>query len=413
MAGLLITPAIVAQAGATEASETPTPFNVVASVTAEGLLNSFKAVNEESGAQTIQIERNRYNTMSEEEKALLSDTDKNLIDSKLTYLEDYIEFTKKANSLQEDIGKLTSSNKNLIAKTNAAQTAYDELLKDIPAASQQLSSVAAQAGEHAGNFLSTLKYYGGNGTDTFVSEQAVENLKTNKEVVEQLEEFIANAITPIQTASKTESVDKDTYENVVENAHTILSEIEISNPSLKNILIIQIVENSISVEQYIKNAETNITKAESVENKINDIKLNPPTATTFNSKITSIINEYEKLSTLQQQLVENYGDLESYINALQVLNGITQLTKLKANSEELRTELPTIEAKYENLNTIEKTFVTNYSKLLDMQEAIEKVQKVEVEILKINTATFEEKARSLRMRVKLIMAYPRLIANIY
>ncbi|MEK4079003.1 hypothetical protein [Solibacillus sp. FSL K6-1126] len=396
MAGLLITPAIIAQAGEAEASETPTPFNVVASVTAEGLLNSFKAVNEESGAQTIQIERNRYNTMSDEEKALLSDANKNLIDSKLTYLEDYIEFTKKAISLQDDIVKLTPSNKNLIAETNAVQTVYDELLKDIPAASQQLSLAAVQAGELAGSFLSTLKYYGGNGTDEFVnkfvSEQSVKKLKTNKEVVEQLEEFILNAISPIQTASKTESVDKDIYENVVENARTMLSEMEISNPSLKNILIIQIVENSIGVEQFIKNAETNIMKAESVENKINDIKLNPPTATTFNSKITTIINEYEKLSTLQQQLVENYSDLESYINALQVLNEITQLTKLKANSEELRTKLPTIEAKYENLNTIEKTFVTNYNKLLDMQEAIEKVQKVEVEILKINTATFKEKS---------------------
>lgn len=396
MAGLLITPAIVAQAGEAEASETPTPFNVVASVTAEGLLNSFKAVNEESGAQTIQIERNRYNTMSDEEKALLSDADKNLIDSKLTYLEDYIEFTKKAISLQNDIVKLTPSNKNLIAETNAVQTVYDELLKDIPAASQQLSLAAAQAGELAGSFISTLKYYGGNGTDEFVnkfvSEQSVKKLKTNKEVVEQLEEFILNAISPIQTASKTESVDKDIYENVVENARTMLSEMDISNPSLKNILIIQNVENGIGVEQFIKNAETNIMKAESVENKINDIKLNPPTATTFNSKITTIINEYEKLSTLQQQLVENYSDLESYINALQVLNEITQLTKLKANSEELRTKLRTIEAKYENLNTIEKTFVTNYNKLLDMQEAIEKVQKVEVEILKINTATFKEKS---------------------
>lgn len=392
MAGLLITPAIVAQAGEAAANEIPTPFNAVAAVTAEDLLNSFKAVNEESIEQTVQIERNRYNTMSDEEKSLLSDVERNLIESKLTYLEDFIGFTKKAIILQKEIDKLTPTNKNLIAETKAALDAYDELLIDLSRSSLQLSSAADQAGEQAGNFLSTLKYYGGNVTDLvniFVSEEAVDDLEANKEIVEQLADFIANTITPIQNAIKTESIDKDTYEDVVKDARTILNELAISNPTLKNTLIVQIVENGVNVEQFIKNAETDIAKAESVENKINDIKLNPPTPTTFNTKVTALINEFEKLSLLQQQLVENYGELESYKNALQVLNEITQLTKIKADSEELRTKLLIINEKYNTLNTIEKTYVTNYNKLLDIEEAIEVVEKVEEEILKINTATYE------------------------
>lgn len=394
MAGLLITPAIVAQAGEVEASETPTPFNVVASVTAEGLLNSFKAVNEESSAQTIQIERNRYNAMSEEEKALLTVADQHLIESKLTYLEEYIEFTKKAVTLKTEIGKLTPSNKNLIAETNAAQTAFDELINALPSASQALSTSAEQAGEHAGNFLSTLIYYGETEADDFVNkfltQDAVQNLKSNKEIVDQLNEFIKAAILPVQIAVKAEPIDNDTYVNAVENARNMFS--DMTDTTLKNILKVQIVENNVSIEQFIKNAETNILKAKSVENKINDIQLNPPTATTFNSKITAIISEYEKLSPLQQGLVGNYDDLESYKKALQVLNQITKLTKLATNSEELRTEIQAAITDYEELNTIEKTFVVNYDKLLEMQAAIEKAQNVEIDILKIDSASYKEKS---------------------
>src|SRR5690606_36975880 len=112
MAGLLITPAIVAQAGEVEASETPTPFNVVASVTAEGLLNSFKAANEESASATLTQERTIYNTYKDDETfadIML------LINAKLTYLEKYMQLKQEAAQVKSLISKLSNTNKNLVA----------------------------------------------------------------------------------------------------------------------------------------------------------------------------------------------------------------------------------------------------------------------------------------------------------
>ncbi|MGN7479362.1 hypothetical protein ACTHOQ_16095 [Solibacillus silvestris] len=388
MAGLLITPAIVAQAGEVQASETPAPFSTVAALTAEELLNSFKAAHEESSAQTIAVERNKYNTMSEAEKALLTEPLLSLINAKITYLESCAELTKNPDALKNAIGKLTTSNKNLIAETNAAQAMYDQLKNDLTAASGVLGSAAALAGNPATDFLSTLKYYGGDGPENFikkfVAEDSLKKLEDNKDIVVKLEEFIKEAITPVQAAEQSQPVVKDSYAAAVENARDMFKEIEIADTAFKNILKIQIVENETGIEQFIKNAEANIAKAKSVEDKITDIKQNPPTGTTFNTKVTAILSEYDKLNEFQQALVPNYGDMESYKKTLQVVNDITQLAKYAANSEEFRNNLPTVETTYNGLGTDEKTLVTNADKLLEMRAAHDKAIAIEAQISAIS-----------------------------
>lgn len=406
MAGLLITPAIVAQTGEVQASETSTPFNVVASITAEGLLNSFKESNEglpseniEQIEQVIKAERTKFNTMSDNERTILGDSNVKLIDSKIKYLEGYIVARKDAVSLSNLVGKLTTTNKNLVADTNQALVELQDLKDKFSELSIDLSTAASGAGITSTDFLSTLKYYDGNGEDKFieqfVTQELIGKLDDKKEDVEKIDTFIKDSITPIIIASQANIIIKDTYVSAVEVARKAFSEIP-DTDIFKETLKIQIVKDTVGIEQFIKDAELDITKAKSVEDKIEDIKVNPPTSTTFNSKVTAIVTEYGKLSDLQKALVTNYDAMESYNKALNIVTDITKLTKLTPNSEKFREDIHTIWESYVKLNTIEKTFVTNALKLEEMKSAVDNATGVEAQITGINIANAGMKVAEAR-----------------
>ncbi|WP_339215218.1 hypothetical protein [Solibacillus sp. FSL W8-0372] len=399
MAGLLITPAIVAQAGEVQASETSTPFNVVASITAEELLNSFKVANEglpsdniEQIEQGIKVERTKFNTMSDDERTILGDSNVKLIDTKIKYLEGFIEARKDAVSLSNLVGKLTTKNKNLVSDTNQALVELQDLKDKLNKLSTDLSTAASEAVLTSTDFLSTLKYYDGNGEgkfiEQFVTRELIEKLDDKKEDVEKIDSFMKDSITPIIIASQANIIIKDTYVSAVEIARKAFSEIP-DTEIFKETLKIQIVKDTVGIEQFIKDAELDITKAKSVEDKIEAIKVNPPTATTFNSKVTAIVTEYEKLSALQKALVTNYEDMESYNNALKIVTEITRLSKLASNSDILRLDLPNVVKVYEELSTVEKDFITNADKIIEMQTSIEKAIAVEGKItaIKVENAT--------------------------
>ena len=416
MAGLLITPAIVAQAGEVQASETSTPFNVVASITAEALLNSFKESNEglpsdniEQIEQGIKGERTKFNTMSEHERTILGDSNVKLIDTKIKYLEGFIEARKDAESLSNLVGRLTTKNKNLVSDINKALVELQDLKDKLNKLSTDLSTAASGAGITSTDFLSTLKYYDGNGEDKFikqfVTQELIDKLDDKKEDVEKIDTFIKDLITPILIASQANNIIKDTYESAVEVARKAFSDIQDTDILFIEILKIQIVKDTVGIEQFIMDAELDITKAKSVEDKIEDIKVNPPTATTFNSKVTAIVTEYGKLSDLQKALVTNYDAMESYNKALNIVTETTKLTKLTPNSEKFREDIHTIWDSYVKLNTIEKTFVTNALILEEMKSAVDSAIGVEAQITGINSANAAEKVAEARK------AYNDLLVN--
>lgn len=105
---------------------------------------------------------------------------------------------------------------------------------------------------------------------------------------------------------------------------------------MKNLLKIQLVENNTGLEQLIKNAESDIKKAQSVEDKIKNLVENPPTATTFNSKVNTLVTEYGQLKEVQKKLVTNADELKPYENVLTVVNEIIRISKLSVYTEEYR-----------------------------------------------------------------------------
>ena len=383
-AGFLITPAIVAQAGEVQASESAA--NLFAAVTAEDLLNSFKNVNEESSVTDINTAKTKLSSIPQGEKDILGTDNLALIQAKLNYLTAYIELKADATELKAAINKLTTTNKTLVTDTEAARTAYSALQYKIGDTSKKLSD---QVAANATDFLSTLVYYSDTDGEIFlakyVSKAVLDIIGENELLVEKIKPFITNSINPIQLAAKGETTLKADYEAAVTEARTDFN--AITDTAFKNVLKIQIVEGAIGVEQFIKNAELDLSKAKSVEDKITDIEENPPTATTFSSKITAINTEYNKLTELQKALVSNYTDFEKYSEALEVVNEITNLSKLAANSQDLRDKLPGTEQKYNDLSTLLKDLVTNASKLTEMLESVEKAQEVEGKITAITIAT--------------------------
>lgn len=388
MAGLLITPAIVAQAGEAEASETPTPFNVVASITAEGLLNSFKAVNEESTSATLTQERTIYNTYKDDE--IYADI-MPLIDAKLTYLEKYTQLKQDAAKVKSLISKLTNSNKNLVADRKAALEAIENLNVSLENAGSELSNAV---NGNAGTFLETLLYYGENGQTDFnnkyVTAASISHLQSFEEQTTAIEQFIENHISPITTLMAQESFSKESFISVVANARNKFN--DITDLAFKNVLKVQLVENNTGIEQFIKNAESDIKKSQTVEDKIKDLVDNPPTATTFNSKVNALVKEYGQLTAVQKKLVPNADELKPYENVLNVVNEITRISKLSANTEGFREEAENVGTLYNALDPLDTRLVVNYDKLLEMQAAIEIAQKVETEIAKIDSAKYEEKS---------------------
>ncbi|WP_339175226.1 hypothetical protein MKY51_03060 [Solibacillus sp. FSL R5-0691] len=387
MAGLLITPAIVAQAGDAEASETQTPYNVAASVTAEGLLNSFKAANEESTSAILIQERDIYNTYKDDET--FADI-MPLINAKLTYLERYSQLKQNAAQVKTLISKLTNTNKSLVADRKAALEALENLNVILENASNDLSNAV---GANADTFLETLLYYDENGQADFINKYvtgaSLSQLQSFEDQTTAIEQFIESYISPVTTLTAQELINKESFINAVVDARTAFN--EITDLAFKNVLKIQLAENNTGIEQYIKNAEADIKKAQTIEDKIKDLVENPPTATTFNSKVNALVKEYGHLTEVQKKLVANADELKPYENVLNVVNEITRISKLPVNTEEFREEAENVAKLYNDLDPLDIRLVVNYDKLLVMQEAIEKAQKVEIEIVKIDSGNFEGK----------------------
>lgn len=296
MAGLLITPAIVAQAGDAEASETQTPYNVAASVTAEGLLNSFKAANEESTSAILIQERDIYNTYKDDET--FADI-MPLINAKLTYLERYSQLKQNAAQVKTLISKLTNTNKSLVADRKAALEALENLNVILENASNDLSNAV---GANADTFLETLLYYDENGQADFINKYvtgaSLSQLQSFEDQTTAIEQFIESYISPVTTLTAQELINKESFINAVVDARTAFN--EITDLAFKNVLKIQLAENNTGIEQYIKNAEADIKKAQTIEDKIKDLVENPPTATTFNSKVNALVKEYGHLTEVQK-----------------------------------------------------------------------------------------------------------------
>ncbi|ATP39047.1 hypothetical protein CSE16_02845 [Solibacillus sp. R5-41] len=390
LTGLLLVPGAVAHAN--EANKilnaSAIPYNVVAASTVESLLASFKGVNEEASAETVAVERKKYDTLSQAEKDLLNAANDNLlalIDAKLTYLEEYQVHKKTAKSLEIAINKLTNTNTNIIAETEKAEEARVQLHKEFTASLDKVSAAAESSPLNATDFLSTLKYFKSTGTDEFieamVTKVSLTNLENKVSAIEPVQEFITDFITPLLAVKEAKPVDKKAFETEVTEARAAFNVLE---SQIKALTKIQIVENNVNVENTIKNAETDLSKAVAVENAIKDMVSNPPTTpTTFRSKMSAIQNSYAALNDFQKALVKNYDEVADFIKVIAMMDDIDSLAKMAVNSDQFREKLLEVGTAYNALGTDLKNLVSNTSKLIEMEKGVEKAKEIEKQIMAI------------------------------
>ena len=158
----------------------------------------------------------------------------------------------------------------------------------------------AQAGHvKATDFLATLKHYGSTTEDIiglFVPSEKIKDLEEYSEKAKAVTNFITVELTPILTATAGEQTKKADYENAVIEARAAYTD-ELAKLS---ILKDQPFEGT-TIVKFIENAEGNLTKAAKVEKLIDEIISKPPTASTFNTRISAIDEDYKELTSLQNE----------------------------------------------------------------------------------------------------------------
>ncbi|MEK4424105.1 hypothetical protein [Solibacillus sp. FSL K6-1523] len=388
LTGMLLVPGAVAHANVIEkvnTNEESIPYNVVAASTAESLLNSFKTVTEEASTETVAVIRRNFDTLSQADKDLLNAENDNLlalIDAKIKYLEQYQNHKKNATSLKLAMDKLTNMNTNLIADTKKAEDDRVALHEKFTESQDDISNAAQNSPKNATDFLSTLKYYSSTGTDDFmeaiVTEANLTNLANKLIVIEPIQEFIKEFIAPLLEAKEATPVNKLDFETDVSKARTAFTALDTQTKALTKI---QIVENNVNVENTIKNAETDLLKAVAVEKSIEEMVTKPPTTpSTFRSKMTAIQKSYEALNPFQKKLVENYDEVDDFIVVLAVMDDIDNLAKMMINTDQSREKLVDVGMAYNALGNDLKNLVSNASKLIEMEKAVEKAIVVEKQI---------------------------------
>lgn len=398
LTGMLLVPGAVAHANEAEntiSNETSIPYNVVAASTVIDLLKNFRAANEEdSSALTIANERIKYGSLNDADKGLLGKELLKLIDAKITYLEKYQMYKTEADSLKAAIGKLTNINTNIIQDTEAAYVVYEQLHMDFTASLKAISDAAGATSYDVTDFLSTLHYY--DGADVFINAKVtranIDKLENKIEEIELIKAFLTEFIEPLLAARKANPVDKLAFETEVEEVRTAFDALD---SSIKALIKVQIVENNINVENTIKNAETDLSKAATVDKLINELKDNPPTSsTTFRAKLTAIEKSYGALNEFQKSLVEAYADVTDYLDALKVMNDIDGLAKMEVNSVGFREKVPEVRTAYNGLSLNMQGLVSNAEKLVEMEAGIDKAILIETQInaITVDNATTETPA---------------------
>lgn len=212
MAGLLITPAVVAQAGEAEAS------GAVAAIGVDALLNQITNLNESTSATAIQEAKQLYNAQINADPAAINADLQTVITKKFAYLEAFIASnpTGKAESV---IASIKAANSDI----EAAKTAVTNFESDFNTLIADLRAVQTGAGEEALKMLSALKYFDATaGTQKYVTDYIKSiNMTSYNTAMESFDEITAvkALINPLLPTNK-ETVDVAGYKTAVNDAVT-------------------------------------------------------------------------------------------------------------------------------------------------------------------------------------------------
>ena len=364
-AGLLITPAIVAQAGVVQAS---------GEVTAESITQLVKNLSEASTIADIESAETLYDNYVKTNDPLAG------VAEKLTYLLGYQEILQQVKDLKVKItNEIVTPSASIEKDLNEVKTA----LEDIETQFDGLTPVTNE------ELFTNLTDYNLSG-ELFVEKHITPALLTSvtdaEKNVAAINNFIKDFITPILEEENKEVIDAVQYKLDVGAAMTEYAKLVESVKKLATVLFADDTE-SITVKKALDNAQLYLTGAKAVEDKITKLKSVTITHKNIESSLNSINDAYAKLTKIPKALVENYDDIKEYNEVLEVNSEIKELPDLGISTQEFRIQLATVELKFKNVEEDMKLLVPLAAKLTEYRTIIDKVIAVEREIEKISTTT--------------------------
>lgn len=377
MAGLLITPAIVAQAGEVQASETQLSSAVAASTAVEVLIGQVKELNESATVTNINSAETQYKKLIGADANAIDTNTKALIVKKLDYLKAFksLDITGVVTA----ITALKTSTK-LLAEVPKINSQYDALLAKLTATVKELDldSVTDPDG-----ILTNLTYVDGEqGEAKFVTDYIkpanTTILNNAKALIPEIEELI-KFVAPLLTASNDPQFDREKYKTDVADAVAKLKDTK--NISVTSQLIDVGGNKSKAIKTYIEDVNKGISTALKLESDINDFIKNllKTSEKTFVDKITTFEAEYKALGDLQK-LVGNADNLTELVTVKPIVAAIKDLEKKPLNTDAYRSKVEAAKTAYKGLDVTLELLVINAEKLENIELIITKVKEVETKV---------------------------------
>lgn len=374
MAGLLITPAVVAQAGEAEAS------GAVAAIGVDALLNQITNLNESTSATAIQEAKQLYNAQINADPAAINADLQTVITKKFAYLEAFIASnpTGKAESV---IASIKAANLDI----EAAKTAVTNFESDFNTLIADLRAVQTGAGEEALKMLSALKYFDATaGTQKYVTDYIKSiNMTSYNTAMESFDEITAvkALINPLLPTNK-ETVDVAGYKTAVNDAVT---KMKTAKTIVKNQLVSVSDTEKKTISTIVDEANKELSAATTLETEIKNFSTNmPSTVTTYLSKVTDLEKKSAALSEFQKRFITNIGDVEKLTKAKAVVNQIKDLDTKPFNTADYRTKVTDARTAYNALGSEAlQPLVINTAKLTEVENIITDVKTVEDKVASV------------------------------
>lgn len=371
MAGLLITPAVIAQAGEAQASE-----NVAAVSQLEILLSKFSQINENSSADLVSQSRTTYENLSPEDETILGSDLLSLIDAKLKYLEKYQDLKKQATTLKTSIDNFSNTNPKFIETADGLQTDLTKIKSDFTTVRDEIEAAAKKVdAQYATTLVDSLQYYNESSalkTDAELFLEAIvtpsklsalQEKVTNKDAIEG---FITGKLTTLVDLTTDGNFTKEQLTTAISEVNTALNSYTTTQKTIINAQYVPNVTPQTTVSNYITQASNTVKNVDAIETAMTKLlQTNFSSTSTFKNSVTSIETSYNKLADYQKALISDYETKIVNINAaLKLAEGIEALANKTEITDELKSNIEELNNKYTELkgkSTIYSDLVFNYN----------------------------------------------------